>query len=153
MTPFELEAPADKAEILARLSDDSDAQIIAGGTGILNLMKQRLASPECLISLHKVGGMADIEWRDSVVTIGALRTLLEIEADCLDRIPVISQTLTEVASPRIRAMATIGGAIAHGDPNQDTTVTLTALDAIHEHSNGEGSGVGGAVLRQDLVRG
>ncbi len=102
MTPFELEAPTDKAQILTRLAEADDAQIIAGGTGILNLMKQRLATPERLISLHKVVGLNDIEWHDSAVTIGARRTLLEIEADCQDRIPVISQTLTEVANPRIR---------------------------------------------------
>lgn len=130
MTPFELEAPTDKAELLARLAQGGEAQIIAGGTGILNLMKQRLASPEYLISLHKVAGLDRIEWRDSAALVGATRTLLEFETDCRDRIPVMVETLTEVASPRIRAMATLGGAVAHGDPNQDTPVTLTALDAI-----------------------
>ena len=43
--------------------------------------------------------------------------------------PVLAETFRRVASVRIRHMATIGGALAHADPNQDPPVTLLALGA------------------------
>ncbi len=132
MRPFNLLSPESESELLEMLAEaGDDTRLIAGGTGILNLMKQRLASPETLISLHRVEGLSGIEMCDGELCLKAMTTLRDIEASPLvaGQWPVLPATLQEVASPRIRHMATIGGAIAHGDPNQDTPVTLTALDA------------------------
>jgi len=46
-----------------------------------------------------------------------------------ERLPVLAETFRRVATVRIRHMATVGGALAHADPNQDPPVTLLALDA------------------------
>jgi len=128
---FELITPSSKTEVLSLLGDN-DSQIVAGGTGLLNLMKQRIANPARLISLHKIADLHRIEQVENMITIGALVTLAEIERNKLiqELAPVIVETLREVANPRIRSMATMGGTLAHADPNQDTPVTLAALGGI-----------------------
>ena len=133
MRDIELLSPANRDEALALLADaDEDTRLIAGGTGLINLVKQRLASPERLVSLHKVTDMGGVEWTGNNVTIGALEHLIDLEFDerLREQLPVLHQVLAEVASPRIRSMATLGGALGQADPNQDLPVALMALDAI-----------------------
>ena len=43
--------------------------------------------------------------------------------------PVLAETFGRVASIRIRSVATLGGALAHADPNQDPPPSLMVLDA------------------------
>lgn len=142
MHDFEFVAPATRGEVIALLAEaDEDTRLIAGGTGLINLIKQRLASPARLVSLHRVGDLAGIAWQDGSCVIGALTSLLDIETDArvAERIPVLREVLHEVASPRIRSMATMGGALAHGDPNQDCALPLMALDAVVVAESGEGA--------------
>lgn len=132
MNDFRLEAPNSRATALALIAKHTDsARLISGGTGLINLMKQRLAFPEMLVSLHRVPDLAGITVDDGVITIGALTRLADLERDSAIRehAPMLCATLTQVASPRVRAMATVGGAVAHGDPHQDTPAALIALDA------------------------
>ena len=46
-----------------------------------------------------------------------------------ERIPLVAVAYSHVATPRIRNMATVGGGLAHGDPNQDPPPSLIALGA------------------------
>lgn len=142
MNNFRLESPNSRATTLALIAKHTDnARLIAGGTGLINLMKQRLAFPEMLVSLHRVPDLSGISTGDGVIKIGALTRLADLERDSLIRehAPMLCATLTQVASPRVRAMATVGGAVAHGDPHQDTPAALIALDAtaIAQSTNGE----------------
>lgn len=142
MQNFELIAPATRQEVLNLLADaDEDTRLIAGGTGLLNLVKQRLASPERLISLHKLTDLSGIECTADDVTIGALERLWDIErnSDVAGVLPILRQVLHEVASPRIRGTATIGGALAHADPNLDTPLALLALDALAIADSADGT--------------
>jgi carbon-monoxide dehydrogenase medium subunit len=132
MNSFELDAPDSRAAALALLDTHADdARLIAGGTGLVNLMKQRLAFPERLVSLHRVPDLNGITLDDGVIKIGALTRLSELERDphVREYLPMLCATLAQVASPRVRAMATVGGAVAHGDPHQDTPAALIALGA------------------------
>jgi len=141
MREFEFVSPDNKAEVLRLLAEDDDTRVIAGGTGLINLMRQHLASPARLVSLHKVDGLRDIAWSSDRVEIGALARLIDIEgnAGVAEKLPVLRQALHEVASPRIRSMATLGGALAHADPNQDLPVALMALDATVLAESSDGS--------------
>ncbi|MFT5173712.1 MAG: carbon-monoxide dehydrogenase medium subunit [Gammaproteobacteria bacterium] len=132
MNNFHLEVPDSRAAALALLEEHADdARLIAGGTGLVNLMKQRLAFPERLVSLHRVPGLSGISRDDQCIKIGALTRLHDVERDPIIRehLPMLCATLAQVASPRVRAMATMGGAVAHGDPHQDTPAALIALGA------------------------
>ena len=42
--------------------------------------------------------------------------------------PLLADACCHVATVRIRSMATLGGAMAHADPNLDTPPALMAMD-------------------------
>jgi carbon-monoxide dehydrogenase medium subunit len=132
MNAFEYRAPRTVDEALAVLGEyGEDARAIAGGTALVTMMRQRLVRPGCLVSLRDVQGLDRIEATDGSLRLGALVTHRDAEVSPLvrERLPVLAETFRRVASVRIRHMATLGGALAHADPNQDPPVTLLALGA------------------------
>jgi aerobic carbon-monoxide dehydrogenase medium subunit len=131
MISFTYLEPVDIDEALVTLARYGDeAKVIAGGTGLVNLMKQRLVQPTYLIGLRRLTGLNSIG-HDDALRIGALCTHRTIETSSLvrDHASLLTDAFQRVASVRIRAMATIGGALAHADPNQDPPPALIVLDA------------------------
>ncbi|MFQ5880567.1 MAG: FAD binding domain-containing protein [Dehalococcoidia bacterium] len=131
MIPFTYLEPADLDEALAALARYGDeAKVIAGGTALLNLMKQRLVQPSYLIGLRKVGGLDEIRY-DGALRIGALCTHRAIETSptVQAQAPLLAEAFRHVATVRTRNVATIGGALAHADPSQDPPPALMVLDA------------------------
>ena len=131
MNDFDYRSPRSLDEALAILGEyGEDARVVAGGTALVTMMRQRLVQPRCLVSLRDVQGLGRIE-ANGGLRLGALVTHRDAEVSPLvrERIPVLAETFRRVATVRIRHMATIGGALAHGDPNQDPPVTLLALGA------------------------
>jgi carbon-monoxide dehydrogenase medium subunit len=129
---FDYRAPRTLEEALAILREHGDdARLIAGGTALVTMMRQRLVRPSCLVSLREVQGLDRIEATNGAVRLGAMVThrAAEISPLVRERLPVLSETFHRVATIRIRHMATLGGALAHADPNQDPPVTLLALGA------------------------
>jgi carbon-monoxide dehydrogenase medium subunit len=63
--------------------------------------------------------------------IGALATLSQLEHDgnIAARFPVLKRALRTLSNPRVRNVARVGGALAHGDPHMDLPPVLTALAA------------------------
>jgi len=129
---FEYRAPRALDEALAVLQEfGDDARAVAGGTALVTMMRQQLVRPGCLVSLRDIPGLGGIEATNGVVRLGALVTHREAELSPWlgERLPVLAETFRRVGTVRIRHMATVGGALAHADPNQDPPVTLLALDA------------------------
>jgi carbon-monoxide dehydrogenase medium subunit len=130
MNAFDYRAPRAVDEALAVLREyGEDARVVAGGTALVTMMRQRLVRPGCLVSLRDVQGLEGIEATNGALRLGALVTHREAEVSPLvrERLPVLAETFRRVATVRIRHMATVGGALAHADPNQDPPVTLMAL--------------------------
>jgi aerobic carbon-monoxide dehydrogenase medium subunit len=141
MNAFEYRAPRSLDEALAVLGEyGEDARVVAGGTALVTMMRQRLVQPRCLVSLRDVPGLGRIE-ANGGLRLGALVTHREAEISPVvrERLPVLAETFRRVATVRIRHMATIGGALAHADPNQDPPVTLLALGATVEIRGARGS--------------
>lgn len=134
MIAFEYVEPESLGESLALLEQHGeDAKVLAGGTGLVNLMKQRLVQPAYLIGLRRLVRLPELaEIRpNGDLTIGALCSHRAIETSALiqRRLPLLAATFQHVASVRIRTAATIGGSLAHADPNQDPPPALLVLDA------------------------
>ena len=130
MVPFTYLEPSSLDEALALLArHGGEAKLIAGGTGLVNLMKQRLVRPAFVIGLRALKPLAGIA-ENGGLRIGALATLQSLEASAAVRrnAPLLAATCRHVATVRVRSMATLGGAMAHGDPFLDTPPTLIALD-------------------------
>jgi len=136
MIEFEFHSPTSLEEafdLLQRYGDDG--RMMAGGTGLVLQMKQRLSQPGHVIGLKKIPGLnlieAEANGAAGSVKVGALCTHHRLETDPLmqQRLPLVVQTYNHVATARIRSMATVGGGLVHGDPNEDPPPTLIALGA------------------------
>ncbi|HZD39759.1 MAG TPA: xanthine dehydrogenase family protein subunit M [Terriglobales bacterium] len=144
MIPFEYRTPKNLKEVHAALQEfGTDAKLIAGGTALVIMMNQRLVRPSCLVSLRSVRGLNSIETQDGGLRIGGLATHREVEASSLvrRRLPMLAETYHHVATIRVRNMATVGGGLAHADPNQDPPPALIALGATAKASSANGSRV------------
>ena len=144
MIPFEYRTPKSLKEVHATLKEfGSDAKLIAGGTSLVIMMRQRLVRPNCLVSLRSVRGLNSIEIHDGGIRIGGLATHREVESSSLlrRRLPLLAETYHHVATIRVRNMATVGGGLAHADPNQDPPPTLIALGATVKATSADGSRV------------
>jgi carbon-monoxide dehydrogenase medium subunit len=116
-------------DLLDKYGDDS--RVMAGGTALVIQMKQRLSQPGHVIGMRRVGSLNAIESTPEGLRIGALCTQRQIENSELvgKEVPLVADTFRKVATPRIRNMATIGGGLVNGDPNQDPPPSLIALGA------------------------
>lgn len=144
MTPFEYRTPKSLKEVHANLKEfGSDAKLVAGGTALIIMMKQRLLRPSCLISLRSVRGLNGIELQNGGLRIGGLATHRQLETSPLirRRLPMLAETYHHVATLRVRNMATVGGGLAHADPNQDPPPSLIALGANLKATSANGSRV------------
>ena len=132
MHDFTVHNPESLEETLILLDQlGGSAQLIAGGTALLNFMKQSLLLPEHVINLRRIQDLQHIKSERNEVHIGALVKHREIEKSELiqTQVPILASTYRRVATIRIRNMATIGGGLAHADPAQDPPCTLVALNA------------------------
>lgn len=136
MNDFEFHSPSsleEAFELLDRYGDD--ARVMAGGTGVVLQMKQRLSQPGHVIGLRKISGLNTIKpaanGGSGAVEVGATVTHRSLENDptVVQNLPMVAATYRHVATPRIRSMATVGGGLVHGDPNEDPPPTLIALGA------------------------
>ena len=133
MHDFQFHGPSGLEEAFALLEEHGeDARLMSGGTALVLQMKQRFSQPGQVIGLRRIPGLSNIEeTAGGGVRIGALCTQRQVETSPLvaGRLPLVGQAYHHVATPRIRNMATVGGGLAHGDPNQDPPPALIALGA------------------------
>jgi carbon-monoxide dehydrogenase medium subunit len=133
MIPFELAEPTSLAAAIKLLDpDDPTIRPIAGGTALMLMMKAGVFNPEKLVSLRKIESKySSISADAKGLRIGAMTTLgtLERSADVGRITPIISRTLRTLSNVRVRNVATVGGALAHGDPHMDLPPVLMALGA------------------------
>lgn len=124
--PRTLEQACELAERYAE-----DGKILAGGTALVLLMRQKLLQPEAVVNIQKVPELAGITRTNGAIRVGAVTTHSQAARSDLLRAeyPALAYTFAKVATPRIRNAGTIGGNLSHGDPHLDPPVSLLALDA------------------------
>jgi carbon-monoxide dehydrogenase medium subunit len=128
--------PASVEEALDLLAEHGEeAKLLAGGTWITLVLRQGLLAPGVLVSLHRIQGLNTIRTdRDGSVHLGPMARLRQIELSPIvrEQLPVLSETLGEVANVRVRHQATIGGNLCDADYASDPPAVLAALGAVVE---------------------
>lgn len=113
MRGFEYASPTTKEQAVGLLGNNwADADILAGGTDLLALMKDDVVSPKRLVNIKDIQELRGITiGKDRNLRIGALVTIQELvdHAQLRQVFPVIAQTASEIAGPQIRNMGTVGG--------------------------------------------
>jgi carbon-monoxide dehydrogenase medium subunit len=133
MTPFELAEPKSLKDAI-KLLDPEDATVrpIAGGTALMLMMKAGVFRPARLVSLRSIEKKySSIAAGGDGLRVGAMATLssLERSAEVRKHAPLVTRTMLTLSNVRVRNVATVGGALAHGDPHMDLPPVLIALGA------------------------
>ena len=115
--------------LLDELGDE--AKVVAGGTALTILLRQRLIAPAALVSINRLPGLRAIEERDGSIALGALVTHRDVETSPVvrDRLPMLAEVFGVVANVRVRNAATVGGVLAESDYASDPPAAFVALDA------------------------
>ncbi|ASR39484.1 FAD-binding molybdopterin dehydrogenase [Prauserella marina] len=112
METFHLDRPRSVAEAVRILHREKDATVIAGGTDLVTLLRDGVATPHRLVDVSLLG-LDRIEWRrDGGVRIGALYSNAVADSRLAREYPVVTEALRAGASAQIRGMATLGGNIS-----------------------------------------
>ncbi len=122
-------------EALALLADNAgEAQVLAGGQSLMPTLNMRLSSPEMLVDINRIAGLARIEERGNAIHIGALVRHREVaESDLIARrAPLIASAMTHVAHMAVRNRGTTCGSLALADPSAEMPAVAVLLNAtIH----------------------
>jgi carbon-monoxide dehydrogenase medium subunit len=124
--------PTGLPEATALLAEHgAQAKIIAGGTSVVLMLRQRLISPTVLISLGRVPSYDFIHHDADGLHLGALTSLRDAErSQVVYRFcPALAHTFHLVGNIRVRHQATVGGNLAAADYAADPPAMLMALDA------------------------
>jgi len=114
MINFEYITATKLEDLPALLEGKRDENVIlAGGTDLLDRLKERLIRPKRVINIKAVESLHGIQ-NGKGLQIGALTTIAEIAADASIRknYRVLSEAAASIATPQLRNMGTIGGNLA-----------------------------------------
>lgn len=113
MRPFEYASPAQKEQAVGLLGSSwADAQVLAGGTDLLALMKDDVVSPKRLVDIKAITALNTVTFTAATgLRAGALVRLQDFadHPEVRRHFPMLAHAAGDAASPQIRNMATLGG--------------------------------------------
>lgn len=139
--PFDYKTPNTIQEAVELLwQADGKAKIIAGGTDLVIGLRNEDQHPQRIIDITRIEELRKIEEKNGAISIGAAVTHSEISSSLLIKkfAKVLSDAVSEIGSPQIRNLGTIGGNIVNASPAADTLPPLMALNAIGKVVSKEG---------------
>jgi len=164
MKEFQYFSPKTVSEAVSILSQlDGEAKVLAGGTDLLPMMKQRVVTPENIVNIKNIRGLAYIREDTEGLKIGALTTIADIKESDLIKQKCLSlhEAAARFGTPLVRNMATIGGNICRSAPSADMVPPLLVFDAEVKLVGAKGerkvlledffTGSGKNVLKQELL--
>ena len=128
-------------EAISLKGANDDSSLLAGGHSLIPAMKLRLSTPQKLIDISGLDQLKNISNNGSYISIGALCTHKQCsESDIIQsKCPALSDAASVIGDPHVRNKGTLGGVLAHSDPQADYPGVVLALNAsiIVEGSEGE----------------
>jgi carbon-monoxide dehydrogenase medium subunit len=129
---FSYARPESVEEAVSALdSGGEDAKVISGGQSLLPLLRLRLAYPDMLVDVGRLGELRGVRDEGDTLLIGALTSLYDLTRDPLikEHCGLVTDAAGVIADPAVRHRGTIGGALAHADPAGDLPAVIVALGA------------------------
>ena len=110
MRPFKYVRAPDPSSALTTITAENQARFLAGGTNLLDLMKEDVERPDTLVDVSGLT-LNDVEETEDGVTVGALMRNADTANHPVIRknYPLLTQAIVAGASAQIRNMATNGG--------------------------------------------
>ncbi len=132
--PFDYYAPESLQEaiaLLARFEEEGvEAKILAGGQSLMPMLSIRVARPDVLVDLRRLGALDYIRDEGETIAIGAMATKRAAEDSALvrERQPLFHAATLNIGHRQIRSQGTVGGSFAHADPAAEYPAAAIALD-------------------------
>jgi xanthine dehydrogenase YagS FAD-binding subunit len=110
MKPFAYTRATEERAAIQTVASNQEAKFIAGGTNLIDLMKEGVTQPSQLVDITRLP-LTKIEVISGGVRIGALAKNSDVANNQLiqERYPLLSQAFLAGASPQLRNMASVGG--------------------------------------------
>jgi len=123
--------PGTVEEAIELLAQNDGARALAGGQTLLNVMKQRAASPDVLVDLGRLDELRAISVSGTSLEIGAMTTLTSLIRSSEVEVtrPILAEVAATVADVQVRNRGTLGGNICVNDPTNHFPPLLVALGA------------------------
>jgi xanthine dehydrogenase YagS FAD-binding subunit len=113
MRAFDYANPTTKEQAVALLQNEwGETEVLAGGMDLLSLMKDFITQPKRLVNIKDIKELEGVKYSSgSGLRIGALVTLQELldNETVKKQYPALAQAASEVTSPQIRSLGTVGG--------------------------------------------
>ena len=139
---YELTTPASLADALALLKSEPGVwKPFDGGTDLMVLLEAGKLDHRNYVNIWGLHELRGIEINDTHVTIGALTTYTEVQANPILRseFPMLCQAASETGGLAIQNRGTLGGNIVNASPAADSPPALLAYDAEIELVSTRGS--------------
>src|ERR1700729_1556695 len=128
---FRYEAPHSLDEAIGLLHDGGDyVKVLAGGQSLVPMMKLRFASPEMIVDINNLPGLAYHRTDpDGSLRIGALCRHADLERSDLLKTtqPTMAAAAPLIADPIVRTRGPLVGSLCHADPQGDWASVVLAL--------------------------
>jgi xanthine dehydrogenase YagS FAD-binding subunit len=111
MNPFEYQRVDQPSQAVQAISRSNDAKFLAGGTNLVDLMKNTVEQPSRLIDINRIALASIDELPGGGLRLGALSRNSDTanHPRVRQNYPLLSQAILAGASPQLRNMATNGG--------------------------------------------
>jgi carbon-monoxide dehydrogenase medium subunit len=129
---FEYFAPTTLDEALGLLEEYGDeGKVLAGGQSLIPLMKLRFAAPRAIIDINGLSELDRLEEQGGSLHIGALVRHKTCERSELlrGRYGTLGDAAPMISDPIVRNRGTVGGSLAHADPQGDWGSVMLAMRA------------------------
>lgn len=139
---YELKPAASLTEALTLLSDEPGVwRPFAGGTDLMVLFEAGRLAHKKFVNIWNLPELRGIEVISEHVTLGALTTYTEVQANEVLRqeFPMLCQAASETGGLAIQNRGTLGGNIANASPAGDSPPALLVYDARLELVSAQGS--------------
>lgn len=112
MKEFKIAQPQSLDQVTSLLSQEKTGySLMAGGTDLLDEIKNKTISPEVVIDLKSVSDLSIIKTDKKHVSIGAMTSVADLAENPIIRenFPGLVEAALSLASPQLRNVGTIGG--------------------------------------------
>jgi xanthine dehydrogenase YagS FAD-binding subunit len=112
MKEFKIAQPQSLGQVTSLLSQEKTGySLMAGGTDLLDEIKNKIIAPEVVIDLSPVSDLSTIKTNKKYVSIGAMTSVANLAENRIIRenYPGLVEAALSLASPQLRNVGTVGG--------------------------------------------
>src|SRR5262245_28433393 len=123
--------PQSVDEAVALLSGHDGARALAGGQTLVNVMKQRAASPDVLVDLNDLEELRAIRIAGDTLELGAMATYAAVTSSSEVDVarPILADVVATIGDVQVRNRGTVGGNVCSSDPTNHLPPLFAALGA------------------------